>query len=231
MDRVKMTIIEKLKENFDIMVSDTPIEVDKDEISLPSVVFKEYPCDNYIKTIDREMYDKYKKEVNPSFETDVAGLYISRDKGDRAKIIEYDYDSGTFILENNIDNLCEYMDILYIVDEDNILSSKSKDFILVQSPYSYSDTMNYITEVRYRRFDISIFIYEDINDEKVEFYTSKISKLFARDFSILDENKERTRDYAYIQSELVFDTSEYNISNKVIRGSMLLKFFNLRSDK
>ena len=70
---------------------------------------------------------------------------------------------------------------------------------------------------------MDIFIYDDPNNDKVFEYNERIRKLFNRDFQLLDKDNNKLKKTAYIYNQSTFDMSEYNISNKIVRSSMLIK--------
>lgn len=221
LDNLKNTIMYKIKKEFkDIKVTDTPINNNKEtkEYKFPTLLFKSYVDDNYdkINVIDYDVYNKYLKEHILNNINNTNYVYYNDFK---YKILNYE--NGVLYLEKPIKNLHEYNDILYLNDAKEI----NEDFIFVSSPYTYSDRLNYNTLIVYRRFNFDIFIYEDLHNDKIEFYTSKLHNLFSRDFFVLDNDYKETKTMAYIQTNLNFDISEYNITNKILRGSILIKVY------
>lgn len=225
-DELKQTIIKMIQSNVDIPVLDSPIEksVTNKQFKFPILLFKSYYRNqkNKINVIDFEKYDKYSRVEIPKIKQPIEGMYILCNS-QRYKIVAYN--NGILELETDINNLSEYNDMLIIdgIDEGIV----DKDFILVTSPYNYNNTMNYNTVENFRRFQIDLFLYHDLNEDKNTYYTKKIHKIFERDFQILNKDNIKIRgQFAYIQQQLSFDLVEYNLSNKIVRGSMLIRTYN-----
>lgn len=215
-DDLKLTIMNMIQNTFpDIKVTDTPIEskIDKKN-NYPFLLYKNSLNKNntLIQVIDRDKYIDFGIEEIPKLEN-VKGMKIIYNNIEN-EILDYNNDTGTLKLKNSCNNLLPYSDYFIVNGND----TSNKNFILINVPYNYSDTLNYNTIIYYRRFNLDIFIYDDVNNNMVEYYTNKLHNLFARDFKILN-----SKEIVYIESQLTFDMSEYNISNKIIRGSMLIK--------
>lgn len=239
MDLLKFTIIDMLRNKFkDIVITDTPIqsEIETKEYSIPKVLFKSYKdkkC-KHLEVIDYEQFDKYGTEKTPNFENiNIKDYYLCLNEKSKHKIINWDDNVSVFEIETPLKKLYEYNDILEIKNKDEDMDKLiNKDFIYVYSPYNFANTLNKNTVFYNRRFNIDIFIYNDKHNEKIDYYTKEIHNLFSHDFIILNENKEKTRNMAYIYTQLNFNMSEYNISNKIVRGNMLIRTIeNKRSDK
>lgn len=150
-------------------------------------------------------------------------MYVIFD-GQRYKIINYN--NGVLEIDTVINNLSAYND-MFMIESFGEDIDLTKDYIIVSSPYSYDNRIDYNTVENFRRFQIDIFLYNDLNDSKVTYNTQEIQRLFNRDFQILDKSGNKIKkQFAYIQSNLTFDIVEYNISNKIVRGSMLIRTYN-----
>lgn len=226
-DELKQTIIKMIQKELNISVLDSPIEknVKNKEYKFPILLFKSYYKGNKNKfnIIDYTKYDLYNSEEIPKIKTSIKNMYIVFENH-RYKIINYN--NGVLEIETNINNLSSYNDIFIIEDFGEHIDT-NKDYIIVSSPYSYDNRIDYNTVENFRRFQIDIFLYNDLNDSRITYYTKVIQKIFNRDFQILDKsNNKINRQFAYIHSQLNFDIVEYNISNKIVRGSMLIRTYN-----
>lgn len=224
-DELKQTIIKMIQWDIDIPVLDSPIEnnVTNKKFKFPILLFKSYYRNekHIINVIDYKYYDKFGKEKIPKIKQSLKGMYVICNN-QKYKIVEYN--NGKLELETNIYNLSEYNDMIVIEEENEEIK---KDFILITSPYNYNRTMNANTVENFRRFQIDIFLYNDLDEDKVTYYTKKLHKIFERDFQILDRYSLKINgQFAYIQDQLSFDIPEYNISNKIVRGSMLIRTYN-----
>lgn len=226
-DNLKNTIIKMLQSKLNIPILNSPIEKPpkNKKFTFPLMLFKSYVNDskNKINVILYEDYDKYNKTTIPIINNNLDNLYV--DINNTLYKIK-NYNDGVLELEENVDNLSEYNDFINIVEE-NEKNIFNKDFIIVTSPYNYNKTMNLKTVVNFRRFQIDLFLYDDLDEKKYMYYTTIIHKLFERDFQILDKNNNKIKgQFAYIHNQLSFDVREYNISNKIISGSMLIRTYN-----
>lgn len=229
MSDLKYTIMNMLKSQFDILVTDTPInnEKEKDNFMFPPVLFKKYYDDTYtrIQVIDYDKYVNYRKEVIQTFNNlNIYRFNLTKEDGTSVYIKEYDTNIGAFETFEPMDNLLEYNDKLYVLKSTEEVQEKEKDFIYVYSAYNYANTMNKNTVAHYNRINIDIFIYDDEDNHKMDNYCDIIHKLFERDFTIYDDENKKIGT-AYIQTQLSFNMSEYNISNKILRGSMLIRTY------
>lgn len=229
MSDLKYTIMNMLKTQFDILVTDAPINngKKKDDFMLPSLLFKKYYDDTHtrIQVIDYDKYVNYRKEEIQTFDNfNVYRYYLTKEDGTSVFIKEYDTNIGAMETFEPIENLLEYNDKLYVLKSSEQVDEKEKDFIYVYSAYNYANTMNKNTVAYYNRINIDIFLYDDEDNHKVDYYCDIIHKLFERDFNIYDDDGKKI-DTAYIQTQLSFNMSEYNISNKILRGSMLIRTY------
>ena len=218
---VKKTMMNMLNKEFpNIVVTDTPIDNDRDS-SNSKLLFAGYgDSKNIIKVIDYDNYRNFSKETIPTIDkNDLIGKNLVFNNK------EYkinDYNNGVLTLSDNIYNLYEYNDYFDNLEEVNL----NKDYIMVYSIYNFSKTLNKNIVAIYMRFNIDIFINDDLHNDKVNEYSSKIRKLFNRDFVILNEkNNKGNEDFAYIENPINFRVSEYNITNKILRGSILLRIY------
>lgn len=229
MSTLKYTVMQMLKKEFsDLLITDTPInnESKTKEYKFPKVLFKEYKDSEckLIQVIDYETYDKYLKEEVPDFlGKKIYGYNLCLDNNIKSKILNYDDNIGVFELETPIKNLYEYNDMLYVLDNYTDVEESTDDFIFVYSTYSYAKTLNANTVENYVRINMDVFIYDDPNNDKVFEYNERIRKLFNRDFQLLDKDNKKLKKTAYIYNQSTFDMSEYNVSNKIVRSSMLIK--------
>lgn len=229
MSTLKYTVMQMLKKEFpDLLITDTPInnETNTKEYKFPIVLFKEYKDSEckLVQVIDYETYDKYLKEKVPYFlGKNIYGYNLCLDNNIKSKILNYDDNIGVFELETPIKNLYEYNDMLYVLDNYTNVEENTDDFIFVYSTYSYAKTLNANTVENYIRINMDIFIYDDPDNNKVFEYNEKIRKLFNRDFQLLDQDNNKLKKTAYIYNQSTFDMSEYNVSNKIVRSSMLIK--------
>lgn len=229
MSTLKYTVMQMLKKEFsDLLITDTPInnESKTKEYKFPKVLFKEYKDSEckLIQVIDYETYDKYLKEEVPDFlGKKIYGYNLCLDNNIKSKILDYDDNIGVFELETPIKNLYEYNDMLYVLDNYTDVEESTDDFIFVYSTYSYAKTLNANTVENYVRINMDVFIYDDPNNDKVFEYNERIRKLFNRDFQLLDKDNKKLKKTAYIYNQSTFDMSEYNVSNKIVRSSMLIK--------
>lgn len=229
MSTLKYTVMQMLKKEFpNLLITDTPInnETKTKEYKFPKVLFKEYKDSEckLIQVIDYETYDKYLKEEVPDFlGKNIYGYNLCLDNNIKSKILNYDDNIGVFELETPIKNLYEYNDMLYILDNYTDVEESTDDFIFVYSTYSYAKTLNANTVENYVRINMDVFIYDDPNNDKVFEYNERIRKLFNRDFQLLDKDNKKLKKTAYIYNQSTFDMSEYNVSNKIVRSSMLIK--------
>lgn len=226
-DELKNTIIKMIQQKLDIIVTDSPIgkKVKNKEFQFPILLFKSYYRNEKHKfnVIDYEKYDTYGIEDIPKIDFSIKNMYIIYEN-QRYKIISYN--NGILEIETDIDNLSKNNDT-FIIETFGEDINVEKDFILVSNPYSYDNRLDYNTVENFRRFQIDVFVYNDLHDNKNIYYRKEIQRIFDRDFQILDKNgKKIKKQFAYIQSQLYFDIVEYNTSNKIIRGSMLIRTYN-----
>lgn len=226
-DELKNTIIKMIQQKLDIKVTDSPIgkKLKNKEFQFPIFLFKSYYRNTKHKfnVIDYEKYDTYGIEDIPKIDFSIKNMYIIYEN-QRYKIISYN--NGVLEIETDINNLSKDNDT-FVIETFGEDINVEKDFILVSSPYSYDNRLDYNTVENFRRFQIDIFVYNDLHDNKNIYYRKEIQKIFDRDFQILDKNgKKINKQFAYIQSQLYFDVVEYNASNKIIRGSMLIRTYN-----
>lgn len=217
--KTKSTIIRMLKNEFpNIEVTDTPIDVGMEDTNSELLCAKKIDNNN-IKVIDSGAYFNYRKEEIPILENIVGTKVVLNNK--EYEITQWNEENGVVSLTPEINSIYEYNDVLKITS-----NPKAKDFILCYAPYQYSKTKNYNLVENYQRFHIDVFIQDDLNNNKIAMYTTKIGRLFNRDFVVLDENNKKTKESIYIASQLYFDIGDYNITNKILRGSMLLKTYS-----
>lgn len=224
---VKKEIIKRVRKAFgDIIVTEKmPVESSKITRGL---LFKQYMSEDFrhIQVVDFDKYTLYGIDTIPVLE-DIAGKYIYTTNGEKSKVVGYDENIGVLFLENPIENLLEYTDT--ILENNDIRDNIAEDFIYIYSAYNYAKTMNKNTTEYFKRFNIDIFIYNDDKEEKVDYYSNIIHSLFERSFIIHDDDGNAI-DVAHIQSQLSFNVTEYNISNKVLRGSMLIKSYKITKE-
>lgn len=228
-DELKYTIIKMIQKQLNITVLDSPVEknINNKKYEFPILLFKSYYNNNEknkFNIIDYEKYDTYGIEEMPNLDISIIkDMYVIFD-GQRYKIINYN--NGVLEIDTVINNLSAYND-MFMIESFGEDIDLTKDYIIVSSPYSYDNRIDYNTVENFRRFQIDIFLYNDLNDSKVTYNTQEIQRLFNRDFQILDKSGNKIKkQFAYIQSNLTFDIVEYNISNKIVRGSMLIRTYN-----
>lgn len=226
-DELKYTIIKMIQQKLNISILDSPIEnkISSKEYKFPILLFKSYHKNikNKFNVIDYEKYDIYGIEDIPNINVSIKDMYIVFENH-RYKIINYN--NGLLEIDTDIDNLSNYNDA-FIIESFGENLDTTKDYIIVSSQYSYDNRIDYNTVENFRRFQIDLFLYNDLHDNKSTYYIKEIQKIFDRDFQILDKNgKKINRQFAYIHSNLYFDVVEYNITNKIIRGSMLIRTYN-----
>lgn len=226
-DELKYTIIKMIQQKLNISILDSPIEnkINSKEYKFPILLFKSYHKNikNKFNVIDYEKYDIYGIEDIPNINVSIKDMYIVFENH-RYKIINYN--NGVLEIDTDIDNLSNYNDAFIIESFGEDLDT-TKDYIIVSSQYSYDNRIDYNTVENFRRFQIDLFLYNDLHDNKSTYYIKEIQKIFDRDFQILDKNgKKINRQFAYIHSNLYFDVVEYNMTNKIIRGSMLIRTYN-----
>lgn len=227
-DKVKYTVINMLREKIDIPIYDSPIKTnfntDK-KFKFPKLLFKQYNKNKYneIYVIDFDSYDKYGKEEIPNFDgVDIVGKFVVINK-EKYEIIKYQY--GLITLKNNVLNLSECEDVIILADEPN--KEISEDFIIISIPYNYNKVLNLSLVENYCRIQIDIFINEDLNGDKIYKYTKIIHDTLDRDFNLREEDNIIIKNkIAYIYSPLSFGITEYNLTNKIVRGNMLVKTYN-----
>lgn len=232
-DDIKYTIMYMLNKNGYI-VTDTPIDFDKKmplNIEFPNILFKSYDEDyTKINIIDYDYYNKYGEEKIPNFDIDIINNYLILDNI-KVRIIDYDKEFGTITTDKVLSKtLFPYNDMLYIsVDDEEI--KKNEDVIFLSSSYSYMVNKNINVIEYYRRFNFNVFIFDDIGDNKAIEYMKSLYSIFERDFPLLDKNYEMTKKYGYIANPLTFDITETNITNKILRGSILIRTYKEKGGK
>ena len=204
---LKTTIMEMIKEELNIEVVDTPIV--NGEKTSESLLFVGYIDDlkNKFKVINYNEYDLYGKEVI------VPDLVIESVTIDNIeyKVTDYDGRQGILELDEEIHRLMPY--------EDKIdLSIVGKEFILVTSPYSYTRRLSKSLINYYYRYQFDLFLYDEVNEDRLDDMINKLHNLFSVDFSI-----DKSNSYAFIQSPLTFKRMEFLNTDKVVRGSILLR--------
>lgn len=223
-DSIKETIKKMIKDTLGNDITITDVLNKKQEFNNYKVLFNSY-VDNdksKIKIISYEEYDVYGKEVPPVFASSIVGLFIYNDN------ISYkisDYDNGILTLENEIDGMKKNINEL-IISSSEPSGNDDTDMILISSIYNFNKTLSKILVENYRRFDIVYYVYNDENENKANYFMNKIGNIFNRDFFLINEKNETTKELCYIQSQLRFELSEYNISSRIIRGTMLVKTYN-----
>lgn len=225
-DELKQTIIKMMRWKLDVSILESPTQspIKNKKSSFPKLLFKSYykGLKKKINVIDYDKYDMYGIKQIPNIEQDIKGMYVIYNRN-KYKIVKYS--DGLLELETDILNLSEYNDMLTIEECESEV--KEKDFIIVTCPYNFNKTLNANTVENYRKFQIDIFIYNDTDENKVAYYTDKIHKIFERDFQILDNKDLKIKgQFAYIYQQLSFDVVEYNITNKIVRGTMLIRTYN-----
>lgn len=217
MDKLKHTIIKMLKETLpNVTVSDTPF-VENITSSTLKLLFKEQIDDNTIKVIDYDKYVDYMLEEVPNIEN-ITEVVINSIK---YNVTEYNSEEGILVLDNKVSNLLEYNDVIELEQKLEV----KEDFIYYYSPNGYSKTLNGNVVEYYNRQHLDIFIVNDEHNDKVGYYKKTLGKLFNRNFVLYDE-ESKTKEVAYVVSQLSFSISEYNVSNKILRGSMLIKTYS-----
>lgn len=215
------TLIQMIRKALpNVVVSDKPLKENNDKVQTQKLLFVRYETDTKIKVIDYEAYESYGQENNLIIDN-IEGKFINYDNK-KYKVLSYV--DGVIELSEKIEGLYEYNDILKLTDEINISNKEEKDFIFVYSGYNYSNTRNYVYVDYFFRYNIDIFIYNDEDNSKIAYYSKVLGKLFNRDFFKLDIEGRPTKEMLYVQNQLTFGLTEYNISNKIIRGSILLKY-------
>lgn len=231
MDRIKFTIMTMLKREFpNITITDTPIDnqIESKQIKLPKMLVKEKIDDINIKVVDYDSYTRFSVDEVPMLTEDyLLNKTIVVNEG-KYRVIKWDSKEGVVTTDTKIySDLFEYNDVVEILDESNDLSTTiEKDFMFCYSPFGYNKTIDGRLVEYYNRYHIDIFINDDLHNDTIAMYRSRIGKLFNRNFLILDEKGNKTKETVYMVTQLSFNMSEYNISNKIIRGSMLLKTYS-----
>lgn len=215
------TLIYMIKQALpNVIVSDRPLKKIENNIQTQKLLFVKYETDTKIKVIDCEAYESYGQENNLIIDN-IKGKYINY-ANKKYKVLSYK--DGVIELSEKIVGLYAYNDILELTDEISISNKEEKDFIFVYSGYNYSNTRNYVYVDYFFRYNIDIFVYNDEDNSRITYYSKVLGKLFNRDFFKLDNTGKPTNEMLYVQNQLTFGLTEYNISNKIIRGSMLLKY-------
>ena len=215
------TLIQMIRKALpNVVVSDKPLKENNDKVQTQKLLFVRYETDTKIKVIDYEAYESYGQENNLIIDN-IEGKFINYENK-KYKVLSYA--DGVIELSEKIEGLYEYNDILELTEEINISNKEEKDFIFVYSGYNYSNTRNYVYVDYFFRYNIDIFIYNDEDNSKIAYYSKVLGKLFNRDFFKLDIEGKPTKEMLYVQNQLTFGLTEYNISNKIIRGSILLKY-------
>ena len=206
---LKTTIMEMIKNELRIEVVDTPI-VDGEKTS-QSFLFVDYVdgLKNKFKVINYNEYDLYGREVIVS---DMAIESVTID-GTNYKVSSYDGRKGILVLEEEIHRLMPYEDKIDLMTVGN-------EFVLVTSPYSYTRRVNRNTIEYYHRYQFDLFLYDESSEDKLDYIIDKLHMLFSVDFSIDNSNS-----YAFIQSPLTFKRIEFLNTDKVVRGSILLRTY------
>lgn len=217
-DYLKKTIIEKLSKEVNIEIKESLVESESKPTKL---LFKKKINDNTIEVIDFESYDMYGIEVYPIL-VGIENLCIYIEDVDfTSKIVNYS--NGILELEKYVTDI--YMEEL--LTSMDVLSKEcdntnNEDYIYISSLYSLNKRLNATTTEYYRRFEIGVFIYNDPNQNKCNYYMKKISKSLDKDFNIIDEHKNNI-DYAYIFNPIKFDVEENGKLNRVVYGSIMIK--------
>lgn len=224
-DHLKRTIIDKISKVVEIEVKDNLVENKTKAITYPKLIFEEYSTEGGISVIDFEKYDMYGIEEKPIL-NNVVGLYVCDNDTNNKSLIK-GYENGILILGDDGlgSKLVEYMSELTILsNSDDVVTEEEKDYIYVSSLHNLNRRLNYTTKEIYRRFEIGIFIYDDPNQDKSNYYMDCISSVLDRDFIVTNENNERV-DYAYIYNPLKFDVEENGKTNRVVYGSIMIKTY------
>lgn len=225
---IKSTIMQMLKKEFpNVTITDTPMydnnieSQNNDKIKLLFIGYDE-GNETRLKVIDYDSYMNYRDEKEVVLE-DVADKYVLINNK-KYKVVSYE--NGVLRLYRKVKDLYEYNDCIEFVSPDLQPQVPIRDWMFCYSAYNYSQTLNYNIVAYYYRFNIDIFIYDDDNNDKVMDYSKKIGKIFNRDFPMLDKSGKKTRETIYVVNQLNFNMTEYNGTNKIIRGSILLRVYS-----
>lgn len=228
-DNMKYTIMKMIEDGLGIKVVDAPLKQlpqESDTREYPKLLFKSYVGDSItdFNVIDYNSYDMYDKEVVPQLEGIVGLSVYNTSNRLSSKIVGYD--NGILNTETGVGaKMYKYSDELVIMQSEEDKEGEKNDYVIVSSIYNFNKTLTGSVVEEYRRFDIMLFTYDDLNADKSNSIMRKLQDVFKRDFILMDNTGKKTRECVYISNQLKFDISEYNITNRVIRGSMLLKTY------
>ncbi|MGL5100827.1 MAG: hypothetical protein ACRC6B_12500 [Fusobacteriaceae bacterium] len=220
-DYLKGTIMNKIRSCLDIKVTDIVIPKDEDIetkiAEFPKLLFIGYEGDNGIKVADLDYFINYGTYEQPVLEN-VEGLSIYN-MGRESTIVSWEGNILT-LTDNGLGS-----DMIVDIDELVIgspVEEGTEDYIYVKSLHNLSKRLNKLTVEDFRRFEIGIFVYEDSNENKSNYYMSELRGEFDEDFTI--KEAERTKS-AYIQSPLKFEVTEDGKTNRIIYGSIMIKTY------
>lgn len=228
MNEVRDTIVHKIKENIKNVkvitnLSDLKKDDDIPQSNTINVLFKRYieKDTKKLEIIDYNSYKNYLMKLHPNLNIDnldtlyvlFNGAYVKVDK----------YNDGILTLDEGIENLYPYNDVLVLCNNKDEVESDNEDFIYVYSTYSFSNVLDFKYVEYLIRYNIDIFLYKDLDNSKFMWYNNILSKLFHRSFSLLGKKSKTVGNTIDIQTPLSFRIAEDNKENKIIRATMLLK--------
>ncbi|MGL5049008.1 MAG: hypothetical protein ACRC6E_00040, partial [Fusobacteriaceae bacterium] len=185
-------------------------------VEFPKLLFIGYEGENSIRVADLDYFINYGTYKQPVLES-VEGLSIYN--MDRESTI-VSWEEGILTLTDN--GLGSDM----IVDIDELVIGNPTeevvdDYIYVKSLHNMSKRLNKTVVEDFRRFEFGMFVYDDANENKSNYYMSKLRDEFDEDFKIEGESRK----YAYIYSPLKFEVEEDGKSNRAIYGSVMIKTY------
>ncbi|MGL5646979.1 MAG: hypothetical protein ACRDDY_03930 [Clostridium sp.] len=226
-DLVKSTLIKRIEDLKleNLTVNDGHLEeVKPTQRTFPRMLFKDFVNKDKksIYVVDYERYDKYGKEEIPKIVGDVSGLEVEFDKKVISNVISsYDPTTGVIEFENPIsDKTFKFKTEVLIVEN---VESVGENKVEIYAVSTISTTKNRNITSKLRRYDLVLFTFNDENGDLTNYYIDQIQSTLRRDFLLLDENYEKTKSIVYIEDNCRFDIHDYNKSNRVMRGTVLLK--------
>jgi hypothetical protein len=223
-DLVKKTIIKKLKDlNLSgITIMDGSLQKEVVQQETKNALFVESIDSVSIKVIDLEEYIVFGLETIVDFVGDISGFELQVDGKNTGCIVSsYDPINGIIVVDKEItEKLFKYATTISLAE---LSTEEEINRVEVSAVSTMVSAKNKNISYKTRRYDMMMFVHDDENGDLTNYYVDSIQSALSRDFPLLNSSGQATKCIVYISDSCRFDILQYNKTNRVMRGTILLK--------